>query len=81
MICVIIEHLTLMVHLLPTKQDYTVKNMAEVMYNNVYKLHGLPDIIVSDRNKLFTLRFNEELHNLLGTELRFLSSYHPKRTA
>jgi hypothetical protein len=78
MICVVIDHLTLMVHLIPTKQTYTSRDIAEIMYTNVYRLHGLPDIIVSDRDKLFTSQYHRELHDLLGTELRLSSSYHPQ---
>ena len=41
MICVIIDLLTAMVHLVPTKQTYKAMDMAEVIFDTVFKLHGL----------------------------------------
>ncbi|PIL28086.1 hypothetical protein GSI_09840 [Ganoderma sinense ZZ0214-1] len=78
MICVIIDQLTSMVHLVPTKQTYGAAEMAEVIFDHVYKLHGLPERIISDRDSLFTSIFWRTLHGLLGTELRLSSSFHPQ---
>ncbi|PIL23014.1 hypothetical protein GSI_14321 [Ganoderma sinense ZZ0214-1] len=78
MICVIIDLLTSMVHLVPTKQTYGAVEMAEVVFEHVYKLHGLPERIISDRDSLFTSTFWRALHERLGTELRLSSSYHPQ---
>lgn len=77
-ICVIIDHLTSMVHLVPTRTTYKAKDMAEVIFDVVYKQHGLPERIISDRDSLFTSTFWKELHGLLGTELRLSSAYHPQ---
>ncbi|KEP45351.1 putative ribonuclease H-like protein, partial [Rhizoctonia solani 123E] len=46
-ICIIADHLTLMTHLIATKQDYTAKDIAEVLWTNMYKLHGFPDVILA----------------------------------
>ncbi|KAJ3474054.1 hypothetical protein NLI96_g12674 [Meripilus lineatus] len=78
MICVVIDLLTSMVHLTPTVQTYGASQMAEVVFENVYKLHGLPERIISDRDTLFTSTFWRKLHELLRTELRLSSSYHPQ---
>ncbi|OJT02036.1 Retrovirus-related Pol polyprotein from transposon 17.6 [Trametes pubescens] len=78
MICVIIDQLTSMVHLVPTQQTYGAAEMAEVVFDAVYKLHGLPERIISDRDTLFTSIFWRRLHELLGTELRLSSAYHPQ---
>ncbi len=77
MICVIIDHLTSMVHLVPTRQTYGARQIAEVIFDTVYKLHGLPERIISDRDSLFTSTFWQRLHELLGVELRLSSAYHP----
>ncbi|EJD38758.1 DNA/RNA polymerase [Auricularia subglabra TFB-10046 SS5] len=78
MLCVIIDHLSSMVHLVPTRTTYTAKDMAEVIFEHVYKLHGLPERIVSDRDTLFTSVFWRNLHDLIGVELRMSSAYHPE---
>ena len=78
MICVVIDLLTAMVHLVPTRQTYTATDMAEVIFDTVYKLHGLPERIISDRDSLFTSHFWEKLHALLNVELRRSSAFHPQ---
>ena len=57
MICVIIDLLTAMVHLVPTRQMYKATDMAKVIFNTVFKLHGLPKQIISNRDSLFTSHF------------------------
>lgn len=78
MIMVIICHLTSMVHIVPTRQNYRARDIAEVIFDRVYKLHGMPKNIVSDRDKLFTSTFWNRLNELTGTELRMSSSFHPE---
>jgi hypothetical protein len=43
-----------MVHLVPKKQTYKAADIAEMIFDVVYKAHGLPERIVSDRDSLFT---------------------------
>ena len=78
MITVVIDHMTCMVHILPSRSDYKAKDVAELVYENIYKLHGLPAQIISDRDSLFTSTFWQTLHKLIGTELRLSSSFHPQ---
>jgi len=56
-ITVIIDHLTSMVHLVPSCVDYTAKEVAKLMFDHIYKLHGLPHKIVSNCDILFTSTF------------------------
>jgi len=67
-----------MVHLIPSRDNYNAKQMAELMFEEVYKHHGIPRSIVSDRDVLFTSTFWERLHELIGTQLRMSSAYHPQ---
>ena len=75
---VIIDHLTGMVHLVPSRTNYTARNVAELVFAEVYKLHGLPKAIVSDRDSYFMSIFWSHLHELIGTQLKMSSSYHPE---
>lgn len=75
---VVICHLTAMVHLIATKQTHNAKQTAEIIFDRVYKLHGLPKHIVSDRDKLFMSEFWSRLHELTGVQLRMSSAYHPQ---
>lgn len=78
MICVIIDHLSSMVHLVPTRDTDKATDIAEVIFEHVYKLHGLPERIVSDRDSLFTSTFWKRLHELIGVDLKMSSAYHPE---
>ena len=78
MICVIIDLLTAMVHLVPTRQMYKATDMAEVIFDTVFKLHRLPKRIISDRDLLFTSHFWRKLHALLNVDLWLSSAFHPQ---
>ncbi|PIL26323.1 hypothetical protein GSI_12079 [Ganoderma sinense ZZ0214-1] len=67
-----------MVHLVPSRQDYKAPEVAELMFAEVYRLHGMPESIVSDRDVLFTSLFWTHLNKLIGVELRMSSAYHPQ---
>lgn len=78
MIAVIIDLLTGMTHLVPSRQTYRAKDIAELVFEHVYCLHGLPKYIVSDRDSLFTSAFWERLNGLIGVQLRMSSAYYPQ---
>ena len=77
-ITVVIDLLSGMVHLIPSRTNYTAKQIAELIFSEIYKLHGVPKYIVSDRDVLFTSTFWTHFHKLLGSELRMSSAYHPE---
>ncbi|KAL7280814.1 LOW QUALITY PROTEIN: hypothetical protein ACG7TL_005758 [Trametes sanguinea] len=77
-ITTVIDLLTGMVHLVPSRTNYRAKDVAELIFAEVYKHHGLPKSIVSDRDVLFTSTFWTHLHKLIGVELRMSSAYHPE---
>ncbi|KAH9293928.1 hypothetical protein KI387_040867, partial [Taxus chinensis] len=41
-------------------------------------LHGIPELIISDRDLRMTSRFWQTLNAALGTKLNFSSAYHPE---
>jgi hypothetical protein len=67
-----------MVHLIPSRINYMACQIAELMFETIYKLHGLPKSIVSDCDVLFTSTFWKRLHNLVDTKPNMSSAYHPE---
>lgn len=67
-----------MVHLVPGRINYTAKEVAELVFAEVYKHHGLPKSIVSDRDALLTSTFWTCLKQLIGVEQHLSSTYHPQ---
>ena len=53
----IVDRLTKSAHFLPVRLDYTMDRLVELYVSEIVKLHGIPLLIVSDRDLWFTLRF------------------------
>ena len=48
-IFVVVDRLTKMAHFVPCNKSVTGEEAARLFLENVYKYHGLPDDIISDR--------------------------------
>ena len=75
---VIVDFFSKQAHFVPAKPPLTAQHVAHLFFKHVFKYHGLPEIIVSDRNPRFTSGFWQELFRILGTQLRMSSSAHPQ---
>uniref|UniRef100_A0A2N9FEI3 Reverse transcriptase n=1 Tax=Fagus sylvatica TaxID=28930 RepID=A0A2N9FEI3_FAGSY len=77
-ILVIVDRFTKYVHFISLSHPYTASKVAALFLQHVFKLHGLPSSIVSDRDTVFTSLFWEELFRRQGVDLAMSSSYHPQ---
>lgn len=77
-IMVVVDRLSKYAHFIPISHPYTASKIAQVFLANIFKLHGLPNSIVTDRDPTFTSTFWKELFKLQGTTLKFSSAYHPQ---
>jgi len=75
---VVIDRLTKMIQIIPTFVGITSKEIAELYKNNIWKLHGIPRKIISDREPQFTLKFMGELCKCLGIQRALSTAYHPQ---
>jgi transposase InsO family protein len=50
--------------------------VADLYMSRIVCLHGVPKKIVSDKGTQFTSHFWQQLHEALGTHLKFSSAYH-----
>jgi hypothetical protein len=67
-----------MVHLAPTKTTASAPDTARIFFEQVFRLHGLPKPIVSDRDAKFTSKFWQMLFQTLGTKLAMSTAFHPQ---
>ena len=66
-IFVIVDRLTKMIHLIPTLKEVDAMGLAKTFFKEIFRLHGLPKIIVSDRDPRFTSIFWKSLFKIVGT--------------
>lgn len=77
-IMVVIDKYTKYCHFIPLAHPFTAMQVAQAFMDNVYKLHGLPECIILDRDKIFTSAVWRDLFKLTDTQLLMSSSYHPQ---
>ncbi|GAA0165255.1 hypothetical protein LIER_20701 [Lithospermum erythrorhizon] len=77
-IWVIVDRLTKSSHFLPIREDVSLDNLAKLYVKEIVRLHGVPLIVVSDRDSRFTSKFWRSLQKDLGTRLDFSTSFHPQ---
>lgn len=78
MVMIIVDKFTKRTHFVPTRQTDTAEDTAGRFFDGVVRLHGLPTVIVSDRDAKFTSRFWQSLFERFGTKLAMFSAYHPQ---
>lgn len=77
-ILVVVDRLSKYAHFAPLRSSFTAVQVAEIFLTTVVKLHGVPQSIVTDHDKVFTSAFWQHLFKLQGTSLKMSSSYHPQ---
>ena len=77
-ITVFVDKLSKQVHFVPSKTKDTASDVARCFFDNVFRLHGMPTTIVSDRDSKFTSRFWKELHRLMDVKLAMSTAFHPQ---
>ncbi|KAL4183064.1 hypothetical protein AMTRI_Chr11g96310 [Amborella trichopoda] len=75
-IFVVVERLSKATHFIPISHPYTTTSVAQIFFNQVFKLYGMPKSIVCDRDLVFTSVFWKELFDLQRTAFNYSSAYH-----
>ncbi|KAA3480542.1 integrase [Gossypium australe] len=64
-IWVVVDRLTKLAHFIPVRTDYSLDILAELYISKIFRLHGVPISIISDRDPRFTSRFRKKLQEAL----------------
>ena len=77
-ILVVCDRFSKMAHFIATTEKTSAEGLAKLFRDQVWKLHGLPESIVSDRGVQFAAEIMKELNNLLGIQMKLSTAYHPQ---
>jgi len=77
-ILVVCDRFLKIFHFVVTIEKTTVEGLARLFRNNVWKLHGLPESVISDRGPQFAVGLTKELNKMLGIETKLSTVYHPQ---
>ena len=73
---VVVDRFSKMIHLIPFKQIPDAKQTAKAFMNNIFKLHGLPQDIYTDRGSQFTSALWNEFMHLLKIKNNIATTDH-----
>jgi len=77
-ICVIVDRLTKRAYFISINNRFSSKDIAQLLYDKVYPLHGLPLQIISDRGVQYLAELFQEWCKILGIESTMSTAYHPQ---
>ena len=77
-IVVYIDHYSKQVHVLPTTSEVDAEGLVDIHYREIFRLHGVPAKIVSDRGPQFMARLTKALYQKLGITHALTTAYHPQ---
>ncbi|KAJ8495689.1 hypothetical protein ONZ45_g12751 [Pleurotus djamor] len=74
----VVDYVSKRAHFIPTHTTVSALGAANLFLQHVWKLHGLPNAVVSDRGTQFIAEFTREIYEKLGIQLAASTSYHPQ---
>jgi transposase InsO family protein len=77
-ICVVVDRLTKQRHLIPCTTTITAEGLVDLFCDRIFRYHGLPETIVSDRGPQFASRFWKHLCFCLKIDPRLSTAFHPQ---
>lgn len=76
-IVVFVDKFSKLAHYVPTKTNCNATDFCNLFIQNVVRLHGLPNTIISDRDSRFTSGFWQAVCKQLTIKLAMSTAYHP----
>ena len=78
MILVVVDRFTKYAHFLTLSHPFQVQDVTTLFLDHIFKLHGLPTVIVTDRDRIFTSNLWQALFKSLRVKLHLSTAYHPE---
>lgn len=77
-IMVVVDHFSKASHFIRAKETWSTMQMADSFVDSIFRLHGLPDKIVSDRGTVFVSNFWKAVCSRLGMEVAPSTAFNPQ---
>jgi len=77
-ILVVCDRLSKMTHFVATTEGTSMEGLARLLRDNVWKLHGLPESVVSDKGPQFVAELTKKLNKMLGIKTKLSTAFHPQ---
>ena len=77
-ILVVCDRLSKMTHFVATTEGTLVEGLVRLFRDNMWKLHGLPESVISDKGPQFAAELMKELNRMLGIETRLSIAFYPQ---
>ena len=77
-ILVVKDRLTKQAHYVPCNKSIDGSETANLFIREIFRHHGFPKTIVSDRGPQFVSKFWKRLFSLLKVDIRLSTSFHPE---
>jgi hypothetical protein len=78
MINVIVDRKSKQAHFIKTNMDLSSEGQAKIFRDNIFKLHGLLEKVISDRGPQYISKFMIDLYCLLGITGNPSTAFHPQ---
>ena len=75
---VVVDKLSKTTHFIPVKNTHKDANIVNIFMKEIFWLHGILKVIISDRDPKFTGNFWKSFFKVLDTKLNFSTTYHPQ---
>ena len=77
-VLVVCDRLSNMTHFVATIEGTSAEGLARLFRDNMWKLHGLLESIVSDKGPQFAAELTKKLNRMLGIKTKLSTAFHPQ---
>lgn len=77
-ILVVVDKFSKYSHFIALRDPFTAAMVAQAFMLNIYKLYGMPKVLISDHDRIFTSQLWSELFTRAGVKLAMSTTYHPQ---
>ena len=77
-ILIVCNRLSKMTHFIATTEGTLAESLVRLFRDNMWKLHGLLESVVSDRGPQFAVELTKELNQMLGIKTKLSTVFHPQ---